>query len=175
MFGQLESILNISLKKTALLGGHSPRLGISCLIYSRRSDLIERKSTLVFKCSSFSDIMAKWSIGFRVILSVLVGPPSVWSKITNKNKAVKPSLEAVWVCQEPLKLYKFLKTISLAVFSAFLESFFFEKVIGTFLFWFLSDCPLHSMMEWKLLWKKGTPKILSKSISRMPMGSLDGH
>ena len=33
----------------------------------------------------------------------------------------------------------------------------------------------HSMMEWKLLRKKGTPKILSKSISRMPMGSLVGH
>ena len=34
---------------------------------------------------------------------------------------------------------------------------------------------LHSMIEWEQLWKKSTPKILSKSISRMPMGSLVGH
>ena len=33
----------------------------------------------------------------------------------------------------------------------------------------------HSMIEWELLIKKVTPKILSKSISRMPMGSLVGH
>ena len=35
--------------------------------------------------------------------------------------------------------------------------------------------PMHSMIEWELLWKKGTPKVLSKSISRMPMGSLAGN
>ena len=30
----------------------------------------------------------------------------------------------------------------------------------------------HSMIESELLWKKGTPKIISKSISRMPMECL---
>ena len=128
-----KSILNISLKKTALLGGHSPRLGISCLIYSRRSDFIERKSTLVFKCSSFSDIMAKWSIGFRVILSVLVGPPSVWSKITNKNKAVKPSLEAVWVCQEPFKAVQILENDIIGCIFSFFGKLFFWKSYRHFL------------------------------------------
>ena len=35
--------------------------------------------------------------------------------------------------------------------------------------------PPHSMIESELLIKKVTPKILSKYISRMPMGSLVGH